>query len=102
MPMSINPVSIPMPLKPAGLDAGGGANRPGGAAGEPSFKQYLVDSLKQVNTMQHVADRGVLALARGGHATREEVLTPLQKAVLAFRMTRQIRSKLGQAFQEVQ
>ena len=68
----------------------------------PSFKDYLLHSIQEVNSMQQAADQAVENLATGGDANPAEVLTAVQKADLAFRMMMQIRNKIVQAYQEVQ
>ena len=73
---------------------------PGAAAGS-SFQNMLVDSLKQVNSMQQDANRAVENLMTGGDVNPAEVLTAVQKADLAFRMMMQVRNKLVAAYQEV-
>lgn len=67
-----------------------------------SFAGYLMDSLKQVNSMQAEANHAVETLAVGGEVNPAEVLTAVQKADLAFRLTMQIRNKLVSAYQEIQ
>jgi flagellar hook-basal body complex protein FliE len=79
-----------------------GAPTAGEAAGGSSFKDLLVDSLRQVNSMQMEANQAVETMAGGGDVNPAEVLTAVQKADLAFRMTMQIRNKLVQAYQEIQ
>ena len=78
-------------------------NGPAGAGGpgEASFKNVLLDSIKQVNTMQQDADHAVESLFTGGDVDPAQVLTAVQKADLAFRMMMQIRNKLTAAFQEI-
>jgi len=68
----------------------------------PSFKDYLLNSIQEVNSMQQAADQAVEQLATGGDANPAEVLTAVQKADMAFRMMMQIRNKIVQAYQEVQ
>jgi flagellar hook-basal body complex protein FliE len=68
----------------------------------PSFKDMLVDSVKQVNTMQLDADNAVQQMFTGGDVNPAEVLTAVQKADLAFRLTMQMRNKLMDVYQEVQ
>jgi flagellar hook-basal body complex protein FliE len=65
------------------------------------FKNLLLDSLKEVNSMQQHADRAVETLMTGGDVNPAEVLTAVQKADLSFRMMMQIRNKLVQAYDEV-
>jgi flagellar hook-basal body complex protein FliE len=71
------------------------------AAGGPSFKDVLVDSIQQVNTMQLQADKAVESMFTGGEVNPAEVLTAVQKADLAFRLTMQMRNKLMDVYQEI-
>jgi flagellar hook-basal body complex protein FliE len=89
---SVGSVPLPPPPPPP--------NAPG-ASGSSSFKNMLVDSLAQVNTMQQDANRAVESLMTGGSANPAEVLTAVQKADLAFRMMMQVRNKLVAAYQEI-
>jgi flagellar hook-basal body complex protein FliE len=73
----------------------------GGQAGGPSFKDVLFDSIQQVNTMQLEADHAVETLFTGGEINPAEVLTAVQKADLAFRLTMQMRNKLMEVYQEI-
>jgi flagellar hook-basal body complex protein FliE len=73
----------------------------GGQAGGSSFKDVLVDSIQQVNTMQLDADKAVETLFTGGEINPAEVLTAVQKADLAFRLTMQMRNKLMEVYQEI-
>lgn len=66
-----------------------------------SFKDLLLDSIQQVNSMQLEANRAVENLVAGGEVNPAEVLTAVQKADLAFRMMMQVRNKLVQAYQEI-
>lgn len=70
-------------------------------AGTSSFKNMLVDSIQQVNSMQQEANVAVENLFTGGEANPAEVLTAVQKADLAFKMMMQVRNKLVQAYQEI-
>jgi flagellar hook-basal body complex protein FliE len=67
----------------------------------PSFKEFMLDALDHVNSMQHDADHAVEQLATGEDVNAAEVLTAVQKADLSFRMMMQIRNKLIQAYQEI-
>ena len=73
----------------------------GGQSGGPSFKDVLVDSIQQVNTMQFEADQAVQTMFTGGEINPAEVLTAVQKADLAFRLTMQMRNKLMEVYQEI-
>jgi flagellar hook-basal body complex protein FliE len=92
----IQNISTPLTLSPgnlAGKDAAQGAS---------SFKNYLLDSIQQVNEMQQQADTAVENFATGGDISPAEVLTAVQKVDLAFKMMLQVRNKLVQAYEEVQ
>lgn len=66
-----------------------------------SFKDLLLDSIHDVNSMQQQADQAVETLMSGGDANPAEVLTAVQKADLAFRLMMQMRNKMMQVYQEV-
>ena len=70
--------------------------------GKSSFKDFLMESIREVNSMQQDADRAVEKLVTGGQVNPAEVLTAVQKADIAFRLMMQIRNKMVQAYQEVQ
>ena len=93
--------TIQTPRLPLVTTAGGGAPADGSAGGA-SFKNFLLNSIDQVNSMQQDANRAVEGLATGGEVSPAEVFTAVQKADLAFRMMMQVRNKLVQAYQEVQ
>lgn len=102
---TIGPSNLPSrlvgstPLRGEGLTtAFGGAE--GADAG--SFKSLLLDSIEHVNGMQQQADRAVEALFTGGDVNPAEVLTAVQKADMAFRLTMQVRNKLMDVYREIQ
>ncbi|TWU27797.1 flagellar hook-basal body complex protein FliE [Bythopirellula polymerisocia] len=66
-----------------------------------SFKDFLLDSIRDVNSMQQQADQAVETMMTGGEADPAEVLTAVQKADLAFRLMMQMRNKMMQVYQEV-
>jgi flagellar hook-basal body complex protein FliE len=66
-----------------------------------SFKDFLLKSIDDVNSMQQQADQAVETLMTGGDADPAAVLTAVQKADLAFRMMMQMRNKVMQVYQEV-
>jgi flagellar hook-basal body complex protein FliE len=93
---SISNISIGQSLTlPTGPKIGGNA------AGGTSFKDVLVDSIQQVNSMQLQADQAVETMFSGGDVNPAEVLTAVQKADLAFRLTMQMRNKLMDVYQEI-
>ncbi|HTN74918.1 MAG TPA: flagellar hook-basal body complex protein FliE [Pirellulaceae bacterium] len=67
----------------------------------PQFKNYLLESLEQVNSMQADADKAVEQMMTGEDLNPAEVLTAVQKADLTFRMMMQVRNKLVAAYQEI-
>jgi len=73
-----------------------------GAADGGSFKDFLLQSLNDVNAMQQAADHAVEQLATGGDVNPAEVLTAVQKADLAFKLMMQIRNKLVAAYQDIE
>jgi flagellar hook-basal body complex protein FliE len=93
---SISNISIGQPLTlPSAPKIGGDQ------AGGTSFKDVLVDSIQQVNSMQLQADQAVETMFSGGEVNPAEVLTAVQKADLAFRLTMQMRNKLMDVYQEI-
>lgn len=67
-----------------------------------SFKNMLMSSIENVNGMQQQADLAVEALFTGGDVNPAEVLTAVQKADMAFKMTMQVRNKLMDVYREIQ
>jgi len=99
----MNSINIPnnIPLPPmigsaAPLGSGAGAPATEGA----SFKDFLLNSIQQVNSMQQEADKAVEDMFTGGDTDPATVLTAVQKADMAFRMMMQIRNKLSSAYDE--
>jgi len=90
----INSISLPSVLPGA---AGLSPQQASGA----SFKNFLTESIREVNSMQQQADLAVEQLAGGGDVDPAKVLTAVQKADLAFRLMIQVRNKMVQAFDEV-
>jgi len=109
----MNPISN-MPIMPAGSAMPTGGISPGmlpngiapgdgaGSTGGAQFKQFMLESINQVNEMQNSAESAIETMATGGDINPAEVLTAVQKADMAFRMMQQIRNKMVQAYQEIQ
>lgn len=72
-----------------------------GQGSSTAFKDMLVNSIKEVNSMQHQADQAVEALFTGEDVNPAEVLTAVQKADLAFRLTMQMRNKAMDVYREI-
>jgi len=73
----------------------------GAAESSTSFADFLLNSIREVNSMQHEAQAAVEQLVTGGDVNPAEVLTAVQKADIAFRMLIQVRNKMVQAFEEI-
>ena len=86
-----------MPQMPAANPVAGIAHGDDGGA----FKSVLLDSIKNVNEMQVDADKAVEALFTGEDVSPAEVLTAVQKADLAFRLTMQMRNKVMEVYREI-
>lgn len=84
--------------------SGMNANGLGAAGGSDasSFKNILLDSIQEVNSMQQDAAQAVEGLATGEDVNPAEVMTAVQKADIAFRMMMQIRNKLVQAYTQIE
>jgi flagellar hook-basal body complex protein FliE len=78
-----------------------GGSAPTRAGGGANFKELLLRSIDDVNSMQQQADRAVETLMTGGEVDPAEVLTAVQKADMAFRMMMQMRNKMLAVYQEV-
>lgn len=96
---------------PLGMIGGFGARGVGAAApgtppkpigaGQSSFKDVLLDNLKQVNSMQQDATRAIEDLHTGKRTDLEGVVLATQKADTAFRMLQSVRNKVMEAYEEV-
>ena len=95
MPLPISGISTAPILPPSRSTAAAGVES------GPSFKDFLVQSIHDVNSMQAAADKAVEKLATGGDVNPAEVLTAVQKADIAFQMMIQVRNKLVDAFTEI-
>lgn len=94
----MNPInSVPTPAVMPQITPPAANNQTAGV----SFKDVLVDSIHKVNSMQLEADKAVETLFTGGDVSPAEVLTAVQKADLAFRLTMQMRNKLVEVYQEI-
>ncbi len=94
---------------PVGLiGASGGAQLPQRGpvrSAEPqdgqSFKDTLLESLKEVDRLQAEATQATEDLQTGARNDVEGVIAATQKADLAFRMLLSVRNKVVQAYDEV-
>jgi flagellar hook-basal body complex protein FliE len=102
--MSINSINRAIPLPPP-VPSVGSPGMPGmpeaGNVGGSSFKDLLIDSIREVNTMQQDAQTAVEQLSTGEEVNMAEVMTAVQKADMSFRLMLQMRNKLVQAYNEI-
>jgi len=99
--MAINPIN---PLQ--GGDGVGKARDVGRSDGSPpadaqNFKQFLLDSLDQVNQLQQESELAQEALATGRTDDVTQVMSAVEKADIAFNTMMAVRNKLVEAYQEV-
>ncbi len=95
------------PINP--LQGGEGVGKIGGVGGHDgasrihgeSFKQFLLDSLEQVNRMQQESEAAQQALATGRTDDITSVMSAVEKADIAFNTVMAVRNKLIEAYQEV-
>ena len=68
---------------------------------QPSFKDLLMENIKQVNRLQQEATTAIEDLQTGERQDIEGVLLATQKADTAFRMLVAVRNKVQAAFEEI-
>lgn len=78
-----------------------GGVQPAPGPGAPSFKDVLLENLREVNSLQQDATRAVEDLQTGKRADVEGVILATQKADTAFRMLQALRNKVVEAYDEV-
>ena len=66
-----------------------------------SFGQYLVDALKETNTLQQKSAAMNAALAAGEVDDISQVVIAGQKAEIALQLTMQVRNRVLSAYQEL-
>ncbi len=66
-----------------------------------SFSEYLVDALKETNSLQNKSDAMNAALAAGEVEDISQVVIAGQKAELALQLTMQVRNRALSAYQEL-
>lgn len=67
----------------------------------PSFKNLLMENIKQVNSLQQEATTAIEDLQTGKRNDVEGVMLATQKADTAFRMLVGLRNKVQQAYEEI-
>jgi flagellar hook-basal body complex protein FliE len=68
----------------------------------PSFKQYLSDSIKEIQQLQTVADETINKLATGEVTNISEAMIAIEKANQAFLTLLQVRNKIISAYNQIQ
>lgn len=72
---------------------------------EPStgaeFKQFLLENLNKVNTMQQDAGKMVTDMVMGKEQDITKVMTAMEKASVAFDTLMAVRNKLVDSYQEI-
>ena len=70
--------------------------------GQVSFSEMFANTVKEVNSMQSVADKQIESLTTGkGNVTPHEAMLSLEKADIAFQLMSQVRSKIIRAYEEI-
>ena len=97
-----DPIQFPSGAGP--INPAPGAVQPGAVKSSDGkdFKSILVDSLNEVNRLQHEADQGVQRLLTGEADNVAEVFAAVNKAGIAFDLLMEVRNKLTDAYREVQ
>ena len=86
----------------AGFGAGGVQGGADAApANGPSFKDVLMENIKQVNDLQQDATSAIEDLQTGKRNDVEGVMLATQKADMAFKMLVQLRNKVQGAYEEI-
>ena len=76
------------------------AGAPGTPGEGPSFKDVLIENLREVDRLQQDASRTMEDL-QVGRADLEQVIGATQKADTAFRMLQAVRNRVIEAYDEV-
>lgn len=69
--------------------------------GAPSFRDVLMDTLREADQLQQDATRAVEDLQTGERDDLEGVILATQKAETAFKMVQALRNKVLQAYEEI-
>jgi flagellar hook-basal body complex protein FliE len=68
----------------------------------PSFKEYLTDSISEIQRLQTVADETINKLATGEVTNVSEAMIAIEKANMAFLTLLQVRNKIISAYDQIQ
>ena len=89
------------PAGPIGPLGPGSLKKAEPAEGERAFSDILKDSIENVNRLQSEADV-MLEKYTKGEVNQDQVMVAFKKSQIAFEALLQIRTKLVEAFEEVQ
>jgi len=98
----VDPIGLAGASQIQGLSPAQGSPAGGAAQGVGSFKDALLQNLKQVNELQRDATEAVEDLQTGQRSDLETVLMATAKADAAFRMLLSVRNKMMDAYNELQ
>ncbi len=70
-------------------------------AGSPSFKDVLLENLREADALQADANKAIEDLQTGDRDDLEGVILATQKAELAFKMLQGVRNKVVEAYNEI-
>ncbi|MBI4831865.1 MAG: flagellar hook-basal body complex protein FliE [Candidatus Lindowbacteria bacterium] len=68
----------------------------------PSFKEYLTESINEIQELQTVADETINKLAAGEVTNVSEAMIAIEKANMAFMTLLQVRNKILSAYDQIQ
>ncbi len=68
----------------------------------PSFKEYLSDSIGEIQRLQTEADATINGLVTGEVTNVSEAMIAIEKANLAFLTMLQVRNKIISAYEQIQ
>lgn len=66
-----------------------------------SFGNLLLDSLKQVNHLQHQTNEVIKDMETGGPTSLHDTMIALERAETSFKLMMQVRNKIVDAYHEV-
>jgi len=69
---------------------------------ESSFKEYLADSIGEIQRLQTEADATINKLVTGEVTNVSEAMIAIEKANLAFLTMLQVRNKIISAYEQIQ
>ncbi len=71
-------------------------------ASGPSFKDYLANSIEEIQRLQSAADETINKLAFGEVTNVSEAMIAIEKANQAFLTLLQVRNKIISAYEQIQ